>query len=72
MQAFPFDLFLAMQDNGLAEKRSVFLEFLYKSNYLYNWQRCDQTPPRRSEIDLKFICHFDPLLMQIDVSHRAF
>ena len=32
MQAFPFDLFLAMQDNGLAEKRSVFLEVLYKFN----------------------------------------
>ena len=33
-------------------------EYSWKSNYLYNWRRCDQTPPRWSDTDPKSICHF--------------
>ena len=58
-------------------KRNVFYAILkywqaYLSNYLYNWGHCDQTHPRRSDTDSKSICHFDPLLMQIEVSYMAF
>ena len=41
-------------------------------NYLYNRRCCDQTPPRQRPTDPKTVCHFDPLLMEIDVSYRAF
>ena len=41
-------------------------------NYLYNWGRCIQTPPRQWSTDPKPVCHFDPLLMEIDVSYTAF
>ena len=41
-------------------------------NYLYNRRCCDQTPPRQRSTDPKPVCHFDPLLMEIDVSYRAF
>ena len=41
-------------------------------NYLYNRGCCLQTPPRQRSTDPKPVCHFDPLLMEIDVSYRAF
>ena len=41
-------------------------------NYLYNWGRCIQTPPSQRSTDPKPVCHFDPQLMQIHVSYRAF
>ena len=41
-------------------------------NYLYNRGHCLQTPPRQRNTDPKPVCHFDPLLMEIDVSYRAF
>ena len=41
-------------------------------NYLYNWGRRIETPPRQRSTDTKPVFHFDPLLMEIDVSYRAF
>ena len=41
-------------------------------NYLYNRGCYIQTPPRQSSTDPKPVCHFDPLLMVIDVGYRAF
>ena len=41
-------------------------------HYLYNWGRCIQTPPGQRSTDSKPVCHFDPLLMEIDVSYMAF
>ena len=58
--------------NGRWVQESMWPAFLLLFNYLYNWGRCDQTPPRRSDTDSKSICHFDPLLMQIEVSYWAF
>ena len=40
--------------------------------YLYNRGHCIQTPPRQRSADPNPVCHFDPLLMEIDVSYRAF
>ena len=48
------------------------MDAYYLSDYLYKWRRCDQTHPRRSDTDLKYVCHSDPLLMQSDVSYRVF
>ena len=41
-------------------------------NSLYMQRRCTPTPPRQSATDPKPVCHFDPLLIQIKVSYRAF
>ena len=46
--------------------------FYLNLNYLYNWRRCIQTLPRQSSTDPDPVCHFDPLLMQINVSYGAF
>ena len=41
-------------------------------NYLYNRGHCIQIPLRQKSTDPKPVCHFDLLLMEIDVSYRAF
>ena len=66
----------ALRDNVYSINTSIWrgkeLGIWELSNYLYNWRRCGQTPPRRSDTYPKSICHFEPLLMQTDVSYRAF